>query len=363
MRSSVFAGGNITYPDRIVFAYNPNYIILDNMLNDETAKILFVNQGTQKEFEINVSMVKGHAEVYISKFLRLLFGVRDQERRYVSLLVIVTVRGIQQVIDLSCIYGSLNIGERFGQIGSFAYDEKEGFFTRRVRWFKNYPFKVSIFSNSVSSVYHYRSDDRTYYGTKDLSIGYIDVDPNSVVPDARRFAVFKVVPDGSDGMAQSTFDSSFDYTFNNLASSVSLIRLIVDESKCGHYFRWVDPMGQLQYFLFAKGEEQMKVTESESFEEDVESEGMYFGVVKRVLEKTRTRELKCCAVNLTTDEQEYVKTIVSSIDCQMYIGKRNGNDLWMPVNVKAGTFSTSEIENLQDFEVSVELPISQTQTR
>lgn len=360
MRIVDFADGSMEIPERVVFTYNPNYIIFRGLYNINNVSISFVNPrfGTET-IDINVALIGNSGEVYISKFLQLLM----KGSRSVKLYATVTADTFTETIEMLCIDGSLGIGERFGQIGSFAYNEEEKHFVRRVRWFKNFPFEVSIFADNYSTGLSYRYDNNGYSEAGNLNEGFNDYDPKSKVGSATRFAVLKITPDGGSGTKLATFDGSFDYTFKDLLESVTLIRLLVDNSTEGHYFRWVDPMGQLQYFLFTKGEEQTKVTESESFDEDVESNGMYFGVVKRVLEKTRTRELKCCAVNLTTDEQEYVKTIVSSIDCQMYIGKRNGTDLWMPVNVKAGTFSTSEFENLQDFEVSVELPISQTQTR
>lgn len=347
-------------PERVVFVYNPNYIKFRNLRGIDNVSISFLNPRlSSKTIDISVALIENSGEVYISKFLQLLFmGARSAK-----LYAVVTANAFTETIEMLCIDGSLGIGERFGQIGSFAYNADEKYFVRRIRWFKNFPFEVSIFADNNSTGLSYRYDGNGYSGAGNLNEGFNDYDPTIKVESAQRFAVLKITPNSGTGQKNATFDSSYDYTFKDLLETVTLIRLIVDNSTEGHYFRWVDPMGQLQYFLFTKGEEQTKVTESESFDEDVESDGMYFGVVKRVLEKTRTRELKCCAVNLTTDEQEYVKTIVSSINCQMYLGKRNGNDLWMPVNVKAGTFSTSEIENLQDFEVSVELPISQTQTR
>lgn len=361
MRTISFAGGSINIPDRVVFAYNPNYFIFSGLNNGiDNVSISFANPNLSSDpIDINVALINRSGEVYISKFLQLLL----KGDRSVKLYATVKAGSFTEQIEMLCIDGSLGIGKRFGEIGSFAYNADEKYFVRRVRWFKNFPFWVSIFADNNSTGLSYRYDGNGYSEVVNLSEGFNDYDPKTVVGSATRFAVLKITPDGGSGTHLATFDNSFDYTFKDLLESVTLIRLLVDNSTEGHYFRWVDPMGQLQYFLFTKGEEQTKVTESESFDEDVESNGMYFGVVKRVLEKTRTRELKCCAVNLTTDEQEYVKTIVSSINCQMYIGKRNGSDLWMPVNVKAGTFSTSEIENLQDFEVSVELPISQTQTR
>lgn len=360
MRTQSFAGGTINYPDRVVFAYNPNYIRLNGLLGvGNSCTISFVNPRLgSKRITINVDLVGNSAEVYISKFLQLqLFGARAQR-----LNVAVSAGSLSTNIELLCIDGSLSFGERFGQIGSFAYDPEERYFVRRVRWFKNMPFKVSIFADNSNTGLSYRYDGNGYSGANTLNEGYNDIDPKTLAGDANRFAVLKVTPDG-DGLGNSTFDSTYDASFRRLLDSVSIIRLNVDLSTDGHYFRWIDPMGQLQYFLFIKGTEQTKVTDSDYYEEPVESNGMYFGVVKRTLEKTRTRELKCCAVNLTQDEQDYVKTIVSSIKCEMYLGKNGGYDVWMPVNVKAGSFSVSEQENLQDFEIVAELPISQTQTR
>ena len=362
MRQESFAGGSIKYPDRVVFVNNPNYIVLGRLIAvGDNCSITFRNPRIGKIITINASLIGRYkdASVYISKFLQLLLEGRS-EKIYAE----VNVDGYPYPfsIEMLCIDGSLSFGERFGQIGSFAYDQEEGYFVRRLRWFKNLPFEVSIFADNYNTGLSYRYDNNGYSEANTLNEGFNDIDPKLFAGNANRFAVLKITPDG-DGLGDSTFDSTYDASFRKLLDSVSIIRLNVDLSTDGHYFRWIDPMGQLQYFLFIKGTEQTKVTDSDYYEEAVESNGMYFGVVKRTLEKTRTRELKCCAVNLTKYEQDYVKTIVSSINCELYLGKNGGSDVWMPVNVKAGSFSISEQENLQDFEIVAELPISQTQTR
>lgn len=360
MRQEQISNGYVYYPDYVCFAYNPLYIKFSGVYGAESAKIVFSNPRSRKSITINAAFIDRSADVYISKFLQLLVIDRSD---IININVFVGTYLVE--FNTLVVNGSLGIGERFGQIGSFSYDPEEKHFVRRVRWFRNFPFKVSVFADSISVKIYHRYDNNVYSGGDNVQdVGYNDYDPSLIdgVKDAKRLAVFKVTPSGK-GIASSTFDTSFDYTFTNLLESVTIIRLNVDESKCGHYFRWIDPLGQLQYFLFTKGTKSTKVTDYDYYEEPVESNGMYFGLVKRTLEKTRTRELKCSAVNLTLEEQEYVETIVSSINCEMYLGVQNGNEIWMPVNVKAGSFSVSEIENLQDFEIVVELPISQTQTR
>lgn len=345
--------GYFLYPDEIAFVYNPNYIELRGVVETNEVAITFANpRYSSKSIEIKVSVIEGSAKVYISKFLQLLlFGERSTE-----LYVQVGYDDESYTVNFMCVDGSLSVGERFGQIGLFVYDPDEQYFVRRVRWFKNFPFKVSMFALTDNTRMQKRYDRTTYTSAGSLSSGYNDLDPKDYFPNADIVGVFKVTP--NEG-GNHVFDESFDYTFHSLMMTDTLVRLNVDNSTCGHYFRWIDPMGQIQYFLFTKGVESIKVTDSDYIEEVIESEGMYFGSVHRPIEKTRTKELKCAAVNLTNDEQEYVKTIVSSVNCEMYLG----DNIWIPANVKAGTFSISEKENLQDFEIVAELPISQTQTR
>lgn len=355
MRNESFLTGDILYPDNVVFVYNPNYIKLSNIYDFDNVSIRFVNPRLGKDIEINVALVNHSASVYISKFLQILLS----GDRAFTLYAVIKAGDYSQTIDMLCVNGSLNIGERFGQIGSFVYDPDEKNFIRRVRWFKNFPFKVSIFGDGSSIGYSIRYDKNGYSTQRTLSKYYNDFDPKTIAPKAERLLVFKITPDGGDGIGTSAFDSTYDYTFQTLLESVSFVRLYVDNSTEGHYFRWIDPLGQMQYFLFTKGVEQIKVTDSEQTEDEVESNGIYFGRIMRTMEKSRTRELKCCAANLTKDEQDYVKTIISSVNCEMWLG----GEIWMPVNVKAGSFSISEKEDLQDFEIVAELPISQTQTR
>lgn len=354
MRTEDLDIGGFVYPDDVVFVYNPNYINFVRIFHYDNVSISFVNPRiSSKSIDINVALINGNASVYISKFLQILLG----EERATTLYAVIKSGNEEVTISFLCINGSLNIGERFGKIGSFVYDPDEKHFTRRVRWFKNFPFSVSVFAQEEMSL-SYRYDRNTYSGQISIGTRYTDIDPNTIIGDAQTQGVFKIEPKGG-ARTSSTFDNSYDYTFKNLLESVQFVRLQVDNSTCGHYFRWIDPLGQLQYFLFTKGVEEIKVTDSESYEDEIESNGIYFGRIMRTLEKSRTREIKCCAANLTADEQDYVKTIVSSINCEMYLG----GDIWIPANIKAGTFSINEKAHLQDFEITAELPISQTQTR
>lgn len=350
MREDSFLGGKISYPDNIIFAYNPNHIILSGL----DASFVTVSFSGTKNISVEASLLNGSADIFVSKFLQFVMG----ENRSLGVTISVSTDGSRYSFTLLCINGAINIGDRFGRIGAYRYDGSLGAYTRRVRWFKKFPFRVSLFAESSDTVLTYRYDGYGYSEESKLSEGFNDIDPDKIVGNAINTAVLKVTP----FVNQSTFDDTFDYTFQALIQSITYVRMVVDESVDGHYFRWVDQNGQLQYFLFSKGTEKTKITESEKVEDEIEIDGLYFGRINMPVEKTTSRELNCCAVNLTDDEQDYVKTIASSVKCDMYIGKRNGKEIWMPVNVKAGSFTVSEIENLQDYEIAVELPTSQTQT-
>lgn len=362
MRQMAFAGGTAEYPDSVVYAYNPNYIRFSGLEGINSVHITFkdaTNQGTP--IDIYPSLISGSGEVFISKFLQIVL----QGRRYANLSVTLSAGSVSANITLQCVSGTLGL-EDTGKVGM--YEIGNNVCIRRVRCFKNFPFLVSVLRSDTSEL-KYRIDSSKYEVIGGFVYkGLTDLDPSLAVSAAENTVDISLVPQIEvhppilDEEVMPIIPMSLDDDTDPISSSV-LIRLTVDKSKDGHYFRWVDPQGQLQYFLFCKGTENTKVSDAEYIEEEIEAGGAYLGKLKRTIGKTRTRELKCCAVNLNEYEQEYVKTIASATDCDMYLGVRNGEDVWMPVNVKAGTFSLSEKDDLQDFEIIAELPISQTQTR
>jgi len=366
MRNQTIGGIILKTPDDAIFAYNPNYLEIEGATDHNIATVTLRNpavSGTTKV--IYPSIYGGRAKIYISNLLQIIMRSYNASNTYPSYVRNTPIVGTVVIgettfsISFHCIAGSLEIGQRWGQIGSYIFDPGEEQFIRRVRWFKNFPQTVSIYFQESSTI-QTRYDGNGYAATttNEGSHTLVDYDLATIFPNAQRLAVIKCTPE-SESAPTSKFDKTYDYTFYTLGETVSMIRLYVDNSKEGHYLRWVDNLGQIQYWLFTKGIESIKTTDGGSEETDAEYKGMAYGRIMRVFDKSRDREIKCAAVNLTRDELEYVKTIVASVDVEMYLE----SGIWVPVNIKAGTFDMSEKQDLLDFEIIIEMPTQQTQIR
>ena len=144
---------------------------------------------------------------------------------------------------------------------------------------------------------------------------------------------------------------TFDNTFRPIGDGVIINRLVVDDSNCGIYIRWIDRHGFYQYYLFMEGE---SVTESSSEGEKInelydDSKYTYFGV-SHYQGKSISRVVKACATLVGADTIDMLMTILSSPLVDMY-----ADGMWIPVNISGGSFARS-MEHLQDFEISIEIP-------
>lgn len=358
----------LSYPTfgDVVFAYNPNYAELSGAASALTFVVELTNKATGKSFSVTSTVYNGGAKVYISKILQVLCA--GERCSTITGKYTVNMPAGQMGYQYGgnvflCIAGCIDIGQRFGQIGLYDYDESEKAFVRRVRWFKNFPFKVSLFVPDLLNPDNYevvsRYDGNVYgAGETMTAAGFYDIEPSSKIPDAVNLGVIKL-HDTSATTSGTTFDETFDYTFKSLMESDVVVRLKVDNSTAGHYFRWLDNFAQWQYFLFTPGTDEVTIEDGDEIVEDFAQSGFHFADFPRVQSKNRTRAIKCSAQNLTRDEVDYVRTIVSSAYVEMYVH----GDLWMPCNVKSGTYSVSEKDNLVDFEITAVIPAAQTQTR
>lgn len=357
----------LKYPTSVdvVFAYNPNYIELSDAASALTLEVELSNKATEKSFSVTSTVYNGGAKVYISKILQVLCGgerCATITGNYKVNMPTGQMGYIYNNMMFQCIAGCIDIGQRFGQVGLYNYDESEKAFVRRVRWFKNFPFKVSLFVPIVGAGNYdvvARYDGNVYGAGETMTAGgFYDVEPSAKIPDAVNLGVVKLY-DTTAASSGTTFDETFDYTFKSLMETDVVVRLKVDNSTAGHYFRWLDNFAQWQYFLFAPGTDEVTIEDGDEIVEDFAQSGFHFADFPRVQSKGRTRAIKCCAQNLTRDEVDYVRTIVSSAYVEMYVH----GDLWMPCNIKSGTYSVSEKDNLVDFEITATIPAAQTQTR
>lgn len=332
--------GKATFPDEMFFAFNPNYI---NVAFEDLSTIALVTvevssyaeEGeTLESHSIQVSTYNDECSVYISRLVQLLFSNLPNER---SVKVAMTVSVGDTMLATAngvALWGSLQIGERIGNIG-FYPQGASGDWRRKVVLFTEYPFKVSVLSPSDSATMTLT----TSHGVK------------------RRETLSAA---GITDVAVSAGD-----TINiTLDENKEVVYVVGDNSKQGYYLRWIDRHGFLQYYLFVKGTVTDK-TKLNSTELDAEREagGMWFGNLTRVMAITNTITAKCSAVNLDKETLAYVETVVLSPYVDLYLGKNTDNEeIWLPVKVSAGSYKKSAIDILQDFEITLEFPDETSQT-
>ncbi|MCM1141242.1 MAG: hypothetical protein NC453_21960 [Muribaculum sp.] len=210
--------------------------------------------------------------------------------------------------------------------------------------------------------YRFMNDELVYCGMF-TDLGFEDIPPANVFPNAKKTATIKYKISDEDRM-MSVFDRTFDYTFFQTGENVALINLKISNETAGHYLRWVDRHGNLQYFLFPMGNKEYKnKLGSNSVLQDDDINGLYFANIVRTRNIECTVTHKCCAVNLPADIYEYVATIITSPIIDLYCGKdEHGNEIWLPVNIQANTVKYSPRKMLNNLEFSFALPAINAQT-
>lgn len=210
-------------------------------------------------------------------------------------------------------------------------------------------------------IYHWNGENlvkmRPY-----IDCGMVDLNVESLFPDACFKATLKYAM--SDEIHNSVFDKTFDYTFSQLGIDVALINLRICNDTTGYYLRWIDRQGYRQYFLFIKGDTDYKnKLSSDVVLQDKLINDLYFANITRTRKVECTVTYKCCAVNLPPDIYAYVSTILTAPIIDLYCGKDiNGDEIWLPVNIQAGTVKYLPKQTLNDLEFSFAIPDANSQS-
>lgn len=328
MRTATFeTTGSITYPDEVAFCFNPIRITIHTQ-NSITVKV----EADGISFTDTRVPISGSVEIDISMYVRLMFNV-DGKSLVNSKQVSVTVSTSDDEFSfiLNAIWGALNIGDVFN--GS-----------RTVRWFKNYPFTFSLYASANASA-TIRCDGSSY-SALELKTGINHLNLSELCnPDS----FVEIILDDRNEGSVSVFDVTFDFTFGKIGGATN--RIVVDCSNCGIYLRWIDRHGFYQYYLFTVGD---MVTDSSAEGEKMnevydDSKYSYFGV-SRYQGKSIERTVKACATLVDADTIDMLMTILSSPLVDIYT-----DGMWIPVNISSGSF-TRNLNHLQDFEITIEIP-------
>lgn len=296
--------GTASVPNGVVYAFNPNYVVV-NITGEYTGLVKLEVSAGSSSYEIDVTVYKGKAKTYISRLLQILFDDYVNTR---SKTVTVTIKSKDGSTmgsnSFLALWASVEAGMDYGYYLPIVNDRNgAGREVREIVWFTQLPFEVSLFSSSN---------------------GIYEVKPSEV--------------------------------------SDSKIKLIADDSYEGTYLRWIDNYGFWQYFLFDTGTRQSK---NKLGKVSVDAEYSFAGVNHQALRYNHvenTDTIKCCAVNLRREVLAYVETIFKSPHIELYIGRTSNGQVWKPVNIDAGSANVAADKRLYDYEISITLPETQVQT-
>lgn len=334
MRTHKIGSITIDYPDELCFAFNPQYVAVTTSV-DVTTTI----SGNGKEYKDKRSPFNGKARIDISSYLRSLFSI-DNKELVTSTLATVNIETNESVFTFTtnCIWGAINIGEVFNA-------------GRKVTWFHKFPFTFSMYIPAGSSLR--TRFDRNKYSSIDAGTGVVNLLPSDIFQDAKDMAVFRLDTGDSDG---GVFAMTFDYTFKKVGDGTVINHLIIDDSECGVYLRWIDRHGFYQYYLFKNGDKvSQSANEGELIYQDHNDLNFTYDGVSRYQGKTMKNTIKACATLVDKDAFNMLSTLHSSPLIDLYI---DGN--WVPVNIVAGSFTNTGAD-LQDFEIQITMPETITQ--
>lgn len=329
MRKSTFIGGEVVYPSEMAFAFNRNLIVVSGI---NGVMRFTVTDGTKSYDDVR-EPYDGLVRMDISKYLQMFFD-REELAQKANREVDVTIRSGSEAFHFSMlvIWGVVNVGERFNT-------------DLTLRWFKNLPFELDLFvPGNIESLFG--RYDREPYEKMDHTAGIMRVSPIELFPDAEDKAVITE----TFGERTSTFDDSFDYTFFNYDNYIRTT-LIVDDTTCGTYLRWLDRHGFIRYYLFKDGDESYKhANYGDGYDTDFNDGEYHHYDVKRPRGKTMQRTRKLCAPLSEAYERNTILSLLSSPLVWWYV-----DGIWCPVNIVTGTHTLTG-ENLQDFEIQLEYP-------
>ncbi|MCM1141393.1 MAG: hypothetical protein NC453_22725 [Muribaculum sp.] len=387
----------IEIPDSVVFAFNPLYIVINTDPVNITMSMNVVCNGVTRSVKIEV--FNGKAKVYFSRILQLFFD--DYKHfRTLSFTVALTRNGVNVFsTSFMAIWGSLPLGGRYNAYGLFNFNGKSEYERTRV-WFKKFPFKVTMFSvglkptikclsdgaptsyaslpalptgfpgdadgewvDTAGNIYQYDASSREYF-IEDvgncLEQGIFDVNPAIVFPNAKRSASLRI---GERGTV-NVFDDTFDYTFYQQGLSTHIVNLKISNETAGYYLRWIDRVGELQYFLFTNKIVTTKNALASDSIVDMEKIGpMWYADHVRRNQVSSVITCKCSAVALPLEIYSYVASIVTAPIIDLYLGKSaSGREIWVPVNIVSASHDFDTTKPLNDLTISFTLPECNSQT-
>ena len=360
------ANGTIQFPSGYCFVFNPNYTFIELGTNIPYVQVEIADDTGF--YSIACNLFKGGGRCYISKLMELVFQNDHFTKRSAEITINVYAFSNERILLASstiiAIWGSMKVGNTFG-CGNMEEitSSNHARFVREVRHYIGYPFKVSLFSPSADKPLKKKvgyESEVTELETTEVGIFDIDLTNRKSIANT----IYKIEIESET--IKSTFSNVFDKTFTGSVYRYvdEIVKVSSNYDKEGYYLRWIDEYGFLEYWLFKKSTLTNKnKLDSTSIETDVAIDGVYYPNHERAIHVDNERTIKCGAINLTLGEYDTVATVLSSPHIDLFVGySLDKEEIWLPINVVAGSYKKDETRELQDFELQITLPDTSSQT-
>lgn len=358
MRQAIKNGVTIKYPDEIGFSFNTVLIDVDG---DGVTRIdVTISTDGQSDQKVSFDAIGGRIYADIRAFVQTLFWQEFTDIDYAAQkgesttgkLVTVSVEvynnaGQTAQLDFSTffVWAALVVGETYN-----------GF--RELKYFKGYPFTVDIYSDFGGSAM-FRND-----AGKETSIDLPNQGIfNLTIPNDGALKYYTLYDYGGT-LAETTFDSTFDYTFLKTASPSMSKKAridIIDGCSDGVYLRWISRHGHINYWLFKRGSDKYTINEGGRFLRNNllswDQEYGYRGGATRRQSYTRQDTIPLCAPLVTRETWDFLLDSTASPVLDMFLGyDSNGKPRWQSVIAQAGSYTKEMRTPLQDFALNISLP-------
>lgn len=362
--------GTIQFPNEYCFAFNPNYIFLELGTGNTMSVKIEVTDGTISN-SVTCAVYRGSGRCYVSKLIELLFDKEYLSKRSANVTFRVYANNGEEVLLAEsasiAIWGSMKVGDTFGG-GTMLNDlysvSNHAKFQREVVWFKAFPFKVSMFSPSASKSLTLREDGGSEKVIQEETTPGIFEVTLTGTSTRKKELIYKIELEAET--VKSSFTNVFDKTFTGDLYKYldELLKVTVSDATEGYYIRWIDQYGFLEYWLFRKDTltNKNKLGDT-SIEQDDAIGEVFYPNHERTTHVENTKTIKCGAVNLTKGQYKVISTILASPHIDLFKGyDMDKNEIWIPVNVVAGSSKCDEMKVLQTFELQFTMPDTESQT-
>lgn len=364
MRTTNLTNSVVSYPDELSFAFKPLLVKAEDIPTPtkHVSKLVATLTYSGKTYTATYFAHNGVVYADISAFVQSYFKpstfVVDYSQAVsvsntfidgVSLVVAVTyddaTTETTSALTFGCVWGA----EDYGGVDDF-------WAMRDIRWWTHFPFTLGVYIDQNGVAYF---SDGT---SENISKGISNVQPPSGAGDLLNAYTIE------GGIIQSTFDQTFDITFQNGGGTqLGVARLHVDnQTDEGIYLRWVDRHGFFAYWLFDDKMYQRTTENIKPFERTdygLYSDAFGFSNGAGIRQNIRRGDvMPVCAPLVNSMTYDYLQDITTSPLVDMYCGlDANNNPQWMSVGVQVGTWEKSD-EELQDFVINIIKPYTPTQS-